>query len=690
MSARPLTLPTIYSVIDKVTAPLAKMGNAAAKFGEKAEASLSRLDRKFRPLRRDAAITGAAIVAPLALAVNEARKYEDALASFHTIVSDKSEKEFKQYENSIKAIGDKTSSAYEDVAASYEKIAGLNETFARTPEAISAVTEATITLARASRQDLGTSAENLVGIMNQFDLGANQASRTINVLAAGQAVGAASIAQSAEAYKNFGSTAKASNITLEQSQALIQTVGKFMILGAEAGTKLRGSVSKLQDAGFGYASGQFQINDALEDARKKFDRLNTAKQKDAFITKTFGLENKNVGLILLNNIGLYNEFTKSVTGTSEAQKAAEINQNTMSARMDKVKSQVKNLAVTVGETLLPAISKLAEGIIPIVQKFSKWAKDNPKTLNTIVKISLAVAGAAFAIAAISQIISIATKVMAAYNFIVGIGTSIVKAWQTATLFMSKAQGILNAVMNLNPVFLIITGVVALTAALYFLAKASANVSAAERVANQVRQRALENTIDQRVEVQTLFAALRKTTVGTEEYQYVLQKIEAIQPGITKQYNLQAGALRDINQAEKDLTDTIMKRAMVEARMEILKEKSREYLKQQNDGIGFTDYLKGFLTNGPMGAQFGAVDSYINRLGTINDEIKVLSNQVATDQLPTPAVTSQGAAQAGALETMFGKGLLNININDPGNNATVDNPKGSPMFMIQTSNSKIVP
>lgn len=688
--SRPLTLPTIYSVIDKVTAPLAKMGNAAAKFGEKAEASLSRLDRKFRPLKRDAAITGAAIVAPLALAVNEARKYEDALASFHTIVSDKSEKEFKQYENSIKKLGDKTSSTYEDVAASYEKIAGLNETFARTPEAISAVTEATITLARASRQDLGTSAENLVGIMNQFDLQANQASRTINVLAAGQAVGAATIAQSAEAYKNFGSTAKAANITLEQSQALIQTVGKFMILGAEAGTKLRGSVSKLQDAGFGYASGQFQINDALEEARKKYDRLSSAQKKDAFITKTFGLENKNVGLILLNNIGLYKDFTTAVTGTNEAQKAAEINQKTLSARYEKMKAQVKNLAVTVGENLLPPLSQLAEQLIPIVQKFSKWAKDNPKTLSTIIKISLAIAGASFAIAAISQVLTIATKVMAAYNFIVGIGSTVVKAWRSASLFAAQAQGVLNAVMNLNPVFLIITGVTLLTAGLYLLSRASSNLTAAERVANEVRDRALETTMDQRVEVQTLFAALRKTTVGSEDYQYVLEKIEAIQPGITKQYNLQAGALRDINQAEKDLTDSIMKRAMVEARMDLLKEKSREYLKQQNEGVGFTDYVKGLFTAGPMAAQFGAMDSYTSRLATINDEIKVLSDQVANDQLPTPAVTSQGVAQANAFETMLGKGFLNININDPGNNATVESQSKTPMFMIQTNNSKIVP
>src|SRR5690606_2954019 len=162
-------------------------------------------------------------------------------------------------------------------------------------------TKATITLSRASNQDLGTSAENLTGIMNQYDLAADQAARTINVLAGGQAVGAASIAQLAESFKNVGATAKTSNLSLEQTVGILEVLAKFNLMGAEAGTKLRGAIGKLQDAGLGYKNGLFNINDALAEAIKKYDKLTTAKKKDAFIQKVFGTENKTAGLILMNN-----------------------------------------------------------------------------------------------------------------------------------------------------------------------------------------------------------------------------------------------------------------------------------------------------------------------------------------------------------------------------------------------------
>src|SRR5690606_7421806 len=138
------------------------------------------------------------------------------------------------------------------------------------------------------------------------------------------------------------------------------------------------------------------------------------------------------------------------------------------------------------------------------------------------------------------------------------------------------------------------------------------------------------------------------------------------------------------------TDSIMKRAMMEARMDLLKEKSREYLKEQQSGPGFWDYVKGAVTGGAMGAPTATLDSYLGRLGSINEEIKLLSDQVANDQLPTPAVTSQGVVQSNVMESIFADGMLNININDPGNNATVDQKSTPPLFKIQTSQSKIVP
>lgn len=659
------TIPTIYTAIDRFSAPVMKMSGKAREFGKTAEASLNRLDRKMRPIGKQAALIGTAMAAPLVLFANEARKSEESIAAFRTIVSDLSDKDFAKYEKSIKSIGDRTKTTYADVASSFEKIAGLNEKFAKTPESIQAITEATIVLSRASKQDLGQSAENLVGIMNQFNLQANEANRTINVLAAGQAVGAASISQTAEAFVNVGSVAAGANVSLEQSVALIQTLGKFSIFGSEAGTKLRGVILRLQKSGVGYASGQFKINDALDEASKKMNQLKNDKQKDAFLNKMFGAENIAAGRIILSNIGIYKEFTTAVTGTSEAQKAAAINQNTFSARLQKAKAQALNLAVSLGEKLLPPLNKLFDKIIPVIDSMSAWAKANPNTVKTILFLAAGIAALSYTIAGVSAAIALGTKVMAAYNF----------------------------VMSLNPVWILVTGIGLLVAATYMLIQSQKTYTTAERVNNQVRERALENTIDQRAEVTMLFAALRKATVGTQEYSDILRKIETIQPGITKQYNLQAGSIERMNEAEKALTKSIMDRAMAEARAEIMREKTKELLKEEQKGPSAWDYTKAFFSNigNPLGGSAVGIDATMNkadRMQTIQDEINVLADQIAEDK-KQPVNTKE--TQANALQNIVStnNATLGININDPGNNVkSVSNE--NKFVTVKTSPSKQVP
>lgn len=354
--AATLKVPIIFTAMDKISSVVKKMGRGVGGFGKKMEVGIAKGNRLFNKLTPSIGEAGkqmlsflstAAIAASIISGLNFGKDslidYEDAIASFRTIVSDLTNKEFANYETAVGNVAKETKISAVEVAKSFENIAGLNADFAKTSEAISIVSKSAIVLAKASRDELGPAAENLVGIMNQFGFEANKADKTINVLAAGQAVGAASITQTAESFKNFGSVASGSNITLEESVALIQTMGKFSVFGAEAGTKLRGSVLKLQKAGIGYASGQFQINDALEEARKKLDKLKTAKQKDLFLNKMFGAENVSTGRILLSNIDTFKNFTEGVTGTSEAQKAAAINSNTLKVKLEQVKASFVNV-----------------------------------------------------------------------------------------------------------------------------------------------------------------------------------------------------------------------------------------------------------------------------------------------------------------------------------------------------------
>lgn len=469
------TIPSIYTVIDKFTAPIRKMTGSAAEFSNKVSAGVARTDRafrKFNPLLTETsqqlfsfaktAVIAGAIVGGIHFSVDSIKQYQTAVASFRTIVSDLSDKDFAKYQDAIDAVAKDTKKSSIDVAASFERIAGLNAEFAKTPEAISAVTKAVITLSRASGDELGPSAASLVGIMNQFSLGADQANRTINVLAAGAGVGAASIVQTADAFTTFGAVASGANVTLEQSVGLVQTLGKFSLFGAEAGNQLKGTIIRLQQAGVGYKSGQFKINEALEETKRKFDKLKTSKQKDAFLTKTFGLINIATGKILLNNIDQFKKYTDGVTNTQEATKQAAIRSATFAEKIEQMKAAFINYITTSPE---------AKKAMDLIGRAAQFVGDNISTIITVgaklVKWFLIIKG----------IIWLARASMFAYNIVLGINSaltgasSIAMATNTVALGAQKvaigiataAQWLWNAAMSANPIGLIIIAIAALIA-----------------------------------------------------------------------------------------------------------------------------------------------------------------------------------------------------------------------------------
>ena len=477
--AASIKIPAVFTAVDKFSHVVGKMINVTKGFSTTGIAAVKRFDYKvssvFNKMGRLTQLALGIGLGGLFLdGIDSIKSYETSLASFRTIVSDLSDQEFAGFKKEIKSVAKDTKMSSIDVANSFEKIAGLNAKFAETEKGIGAVSKAAIILSKASGDELGVSAENLVGIMNQFSLGALQADRTINVLAAGQAVGAASITQTSEAFKNFGSVASGSNISLEESVGLIQTLGKFSVFGAEAGTKLRGSVLRLQKSGLGYASGQFSINDALAESAQKMNALSTAKQKDAFLNKLFGAENVSTGRILLANIETYKEFTKGVTGTNEAQKAAEINTNTLGTRLTELKTAwTENIigASQTGSTLtivkdvlafvadnMGTVVQIVGGLIGsfVLMKAVVWGS---QAALVAYNIALGVHGALSGVASIN--IGKNAVALAAYRTAMVLGTA-------STWLATAATTALGVAFNLGlwPITLIISAIAGLIALFY--------------------------------------------------------------------------------------------------------------------------------------------------------------------------------------------------------------------------------
>jgi TP901 family phage tail tape measure protein len=223
-------------------------------------------------------------------------------------------------------------------------------------EALADVTEKALILAEASKMEMVPAIDAVAASMNQFNLDSSQSGRIINALGAGALEGSAEIADLTESMKNVGTVASSSNMSLEQTIAAIEVLGEKQLKGAEAGTKLRGALLKLKEAGVGYASGQFNMRDALVEVNAKLEGLGSALEKDALKQKMFGIENITAGDILLQNIDKYEKLTEAVTGTDTATRQAAINTATNNAKLAQAKNELTNLSIELGKRFSPALT----------------------------------------------------------------------------------------------------------------------------------------------------------------------------------------------------------------------------------------------------------------------------------------------------------------------------------------------
>jgi TP901 family phage tail tape measure protein len=467
--SRAITIPSIFTAIDRFSAPVRAMGSSVQGFAVKTETAIARADMALRKITPSIGALGkqmlgfasvAAVGGLMISSANAVMDYEKSLASLSAITGVTGEA-FNAFKSEVNAVALETKKSSIDVAKAFEIVGSAKPELLSSAEALGEVTKAALILSKASGDEVAASAVNLTGAMNAFGLGADQAQRTINALAAGSVVGSANIGLVNESLKNFGPVAAAANVSLEQSVALIEVMGSKSLFGAEAGTKLRGSLLKLQQAGVGYASGQFNINDALTEMKAKIDAVSTAKERDALITKTFGAENVTTGQILLNNIDLFNEYTKGVTGTNTANEQAATNSNTLSNRLAELQAAWVNMVTS---------SDNASGSLGIVKNIIVLVTDNLGTIVGVIGTVIATFIAWHGVLMLAKAGLFAYNAIANLVFLVQMVkyTAATQGLTFAQAALKVAQTSLNAVMAANPIGLIVIGIMAAIAVIVII------------------------------------------------------------------------------------------------------------------------------------------------------------------------------------------------------------------------------
>lgn len=195
----------------------------------------------------------------------------------------------------------------------------------------------TITLSHASNMSMADAATAMAATINQFGLGAGEANRVINVLAAGSKYGASEIMDLAQSFKVTGSVAASAGLTIEQTAGALEVLSQSNLKGAEAGTALRNIIVKLQTQ-LGVDLSKTGLGAALSDLQPRL-------QDVTYLAKLFGAENLAAAQYLITNANAVNEMTAAVTGTNVAQEQAAIRTNTVAEKMKVMQASADELKI---------------------------------------------------------------------------------------------------------------------------------------------------------------------------------------------------------------------------------------------------------------------------------------------------------------------------------------------------------
>ena len=257
-------------------------------------------------------------------------KFEKSMDNFQAILG-VSAREMEYFSQEAIRMGSTTTQTASQVAEAYTMIAARLPQLLESKEGLVQVTEAAIILAEAAGITVDEAGKALADSLNQTGASAYEASRYINVLAAGSRNGAGDITYLNTALEKFGSIGSTVGMSFEQLVASIETVAPKITEASSAGIYLRQvllTLEKQNDEGL--RPSVVGISQALENLAAK--QLTVAEYAQMFDKRAVI-----TAMTLVEQRNKFNELTNAVTGTNTAYEQAEL-------RTDNVKGAITRLS----------------------------------------------------------------------------------------------------------------------------------------------------------------------------------------------------------------------------------------------------------------------------------------------------------------------------------------------------------
>lgn len=331
--------------------------------------------------------------------VQSAQAYETAMAKVATI-ADTSAVPLDAMSQQIVALSNQTGIAATAIADDvYNAIsAGQN-----TADAVNFVTNST-KLAKAGFAESSQTLDVLTTILNAYGMSADKVGAVSDMLIQTQNKGKVTVGELSSVMGKVIPTANSNGVALEQLTASYAIMTSKGIAAAETTTYLNSMMNELGKSGSktdkllrsatgsGFkelmASGkslgevlQIVQDEASKSGLSLADMFGSAEAGKAAVT------------LLSNGVDGFNSSVEDmVNSVGATQSAFETMDQTTEAKMQKAKNSITNLGIVLGQNLLPIVGNLADKVASLVTKVSEFAQENPKAVQTVLKLVAGLAG----------------------------------------------------------------------------------------------------------------------------------------------------------------------------------------------------------------------------------------------------------------------------------------------------------
>lgn len=485
-------------------------------------------------------------------------------------------------------------------------------------EALNAVTIEAMRLAEAAKMNLKDSVDGVTVAMNQYGAAADQASRYVNVLAAGSKAGAAGVeAQTASIIKS-GVAASVAKVPIEQLVGSIETLAEKGIKGEIAGTGLKTFFLKLEGGAKDCRPSVVGLQQALENLQAK-------NMSATEMQKMFGLEAYTVAQAMISGAASVKKYTEAVTDTNVAMEQAAINSGTDAAKLDQRKNKLNEIGIVLAKRLAPVFSMLTNWT-------SKFVQAMPVMLDFLQEYGIYILEVAAAYAVLSLRVKTVTAVQDAYHKVLTIGKGIQTAYTavmihmrlamsgcaTAQIAMTRAIVSSNAIQRVaigvsalfraamlaltgqtaaatvalkafriamafvNPWTLAITAIGAATIAMTAYVRAQNKVEEKHKALNALKEKVAEKYDEESAHIEVLNKRVHDNSLKIDERRDALKELKGIVEDYKGDLTDEGKLINDNTTAIDNYLKSLEKRIRLQAAQEDLESKIKEKRKKERE------------------------------------------------------------------------------------------------------------